>query len=579
MSEPADQIFISYSRRDARVADRVAAALSAAGFSVWIDRAGIRGGELWRQQIVSAINDCQSFLLLISPHSIQSDNVRKELDLAEQAGRTVLPATLVQADIPETLQYQLAGVQIVDLQADFRAGIGELLVALGVEPSAAPQQSTGLLRSVLAGTGAMALCAATLPLLGKAGLLEENDSVAAGIAPQLPAWLWDAGPLTFITVIAVLTAIVAFGGMRAGRSNSPPDERTFATALAIYLLLVVPGTLLLRQYVAMAAAVLVAGGAWALHARAGRRSLSRAAALAMTLVPVLPVIGNTFWVASQSSPFEKANLYLPNPCVKAEDAECDPPTEAPDLEDEALRMLADRMRETVSRVFGETRALLPYELEERLQAEENLPLLRLVNTVELHEGCAGEDSDRRLYALLMSPQLRLQDGRVIRIQTPIGFSACRSEFELQSLKAARVLLQRIQALNRDRFADEKANVKGEFTEQEVMHIRRQIVREWYVALKYRAIENAYPPAEWAEQKGVLDEQVEKELIEEQFPEIYASKEFAMADFIWRGDEPAFTDDDVKRILARFPAGTRTDAETAARDALAANLASLAETDD
>lgn len=579
MSDPANQVFISYSRRDARLADRVAAALTSAGFSVWIDRAGIRGGELWRQQIVSAINDCQSFVLLISPHSIQSDNVRKELDLAEQADRSVLPVTLAQAEIPESLQYQLAGVHKIDLQADFRAGIGELLVALGVEPSAAPRQPGGLLRSVLAGAGAIALCATTLPLLGKTGLLEEKAAIAAGIAPQLPAWLWDAGPLTFIPVIAVLIAIVAFGRRRAGRSNSPPDARVFATALAVYLLLVVPGTLLLGKYIATAAALFVTGGIWALHTRAGRHSLSQAAALAMTLVPVLPVIAITFWAASKSSTFEKANLYLPNPSVKAEGAEYNPLTETPDLEDEALRMLAGMMRETVSRVFGETRALLPFELEERLEAEENLPLLHLDNTVELHDGCAGQDSDRRLYAVLMSPQLRLQDGRVIRIQTPIGFSACRSEFELESLKAARILLQRIQALDRARIADKMAEVRREFTDKEVLHIRRQIVRAWYVALRYHAIEQAYPPAEWAEQKGLLNEDDEKGLIEKEFPKIYESEAFAKADFIWRGDEPAFTDDDVKRILDTFPNAARPDAETAARNALAANLASLAATDD
>ena len=46
------QVFISYSRRNQEIVDRIAAALESAGLSVWIDRAAIKAGKSWRVQIV-----------------------------------------------------------------------------------------------------------------------------------------------------------------------------------------------------------------------------------------------------------------------------------------------------------------------------------------------------------------------------------------------------------------------------------------------------------------------------------------------------------------------------------------------
>ena len=134
-------IFISYSRVDSKAIDTLTMRLHQAGYRVWVDRIGIGGGEYWRQEIVEAIENCAIFILALSPHSIQSDNVRKEVDLAESAKCKVFPVELQPiTDLPTTLKYQLAGVQRINLVKNFDAGFRELINAIesGTTPISAP---------------------------------------------------------------------------------------------------------------------------------------------------------------------------------------------------------------------------------------------------------------------------------------------------------------------------------------------------------------------------------------------------------------------------------------------------------
>ncbi len=109
------QVFISYSRRDTEVVDRIVKALVDAGVNAWIDREDIRAGNSWRLQIVEAIDTCDVFVLALSPNSAASDNVRKEIDLAQDSGRVIVPIVLDAVKIPAAIRYQLAGLQFVDV--------------------------------------------------------------------------------------------------------------------------------------------------------------------------------------------------------------------------------------------------------------------------------------------------------------------------------------------------------------------------------------------------------------------------------------------------------------------------------
>ena len=111
-------VFVSYSRKDSETVTNIVARLEGDGLSVWFDCEDIRGGELWRETIVKAIDTAYAFVLMLSPNSVASENVRKEVDLAEGANRHLLPVMLASVELPAKLRYQLAGIQWIEYYRD-----------------------------------------------------------------------------------------------------------------------------------------------------------------------------------------------------------------------------------------------------------------------------------------------------------------------------------------------------------------------------------------------------------------------------------------------------------------------------
>jgi hypothetical protein len=125
-------VFISYSRKDSETVDRILQRLEAENFTVWIDREEIHGGDLWREAIVEAVDNAYAFVLMLSPSSVASDNVRKEVDLADGAGKALLPLYLAQAQLSSRLRYQLAGIQWIEYYRDPDGKFNELVSVLRV---------------------------------------------------------------------------------------------------------------------------------------------------------------------------------------------------------------------------------------------------------------------------------------------------------------------------------------------------------------------------------------------------------------------------------------------------------------
>ena len=108
-------VFISYSRENQQEVIKLVEYLRAQGLAVWMDETDIHGATLWTKEIVEAIRACDLFILAISRHSTDSKNVVKELALASEREKIILPIYLEQCDIPETMEYQLAGIQNIAL--------------------------------------------------------------------------------------------------------------------------------------------------------------------------------------------------------------------------------------------------------------------------------------------------------------------------------------------------------------------------------------------------------------------------------------------------------------------------------
>jgi hypothetical protein len=137
------RLFISYSRLNSGYALDLQDKLNERGCGVWLDTEKLQTGQHWREEIVQAISSCDYFVLLLSAASIRSENVIKELSLAESYGKPILPLMIETVEVPDAMKYQLAGLQFMIVnpsQADH--GVEALLAVL--PPSTAQPAKTAL---------------------------------------------------------------------------------------------------------------------------------------------------------------------------------------------------------------------------------------------------------------------------------------------------------------------------------------------------------------------------------------------------------------------------------------------------
>jgi hypothetical protein len=124
------RVFISYSRKDREPVDKIYQSMTKEGLDAWLDRQDIKAGSLWKKEIVMAIDSCPAFVLMLSPNSAASDNVRREIDLARDSERTILPLLLdpVNTPLPPLIRSQLENLQPIDaVKLGFQDAVGELI--------------------------------------------------------------------------------------------------------------------------------------------------------------------------------------------------------------------------------------------------------------------------------------------------------------------------------------------------------------------------------------------------------------------------------------------------------------------
>ena len=123
-------VFISYSRKDSEHALALAERLRSEGMSVWIDQHGLEAAAQWSKEIVEAVESCSAFVLLLSKDSLGSKNVVRELSIASESERKIIPIEIEHIQLPSEFKYQLAGIQRAQL-SDFE-GILRSLNKFGI---------------------------------------------------------------------------------------------------------------------------------------------------------------------------------------------------------------------------------------------------------------------------------------------------------------------------------------------------------------------------------------------------------------------------------------------------------------
>ena len=126
-----EDIFISYSRKDNARVIPIVRQLREEGYSVWLDEGQIEAAALWAEQIVEGIKSCRVLLFMISENSINSHNVLKEVMLASELEKAILPVYLKECRLPDRYRYQLTGIQHIELfKEDARSQVERISEAL-----------------------------------------------------------------------------------------------------------------------------------------------------------------------------------------------------------------------------------------------------------------------------------------------------------------------------------------------------------------------------------------------------------------------------------------------------------------
>jgi hypothetical protein len=119
-------VFLSYSRIDIDIMQRVKQDLRNAGLKVWTDE-GIEPGTFsWKEAIEDAIRDTEMLVVLLSPDANNSKWVQREIDYADVQDVQVMPI-LVRGEPRDSVPFALAGSQFIDLRTNYEPGIKTLI--------------------------------------------------------------------------------------------------------------------------------------------------------------------------------------------------------------------------------------------------------------------------------------------------------------------------------------------------------------------------------------------------------------------------------------------------------------------
>ncbi len=94
MDPSPKKIFVSYVEEDGDVAHEIAKHLEAHGFSSWYYERDCPAGADYFEETFKAISDCEAMAIIISPRSLPSDQITREIVRAVEANKATLPLLL-----------------------------------------------------------------------------------------------------------------------------------------------------------------------------------------------------------------------------------------------------------------------------------------------------------------------------------------------------------------------------------------------------------------------------------------------------------------------------------------------------
>jgi len=108
------EVFISYSKKDKKLADAACAVLERHWIRCWIAPRDVTPGTEWQAAIISGLNASKIMVLIFSTHANQSAQVRREVERAIGKGLIVLPFRVEDVSPAGAMEYALSNTHWLD---------------------------------------------------------------------------------------------------------------------------------------------------------------------------------------------------------------------------------------------------------------------------------------------------------------------------------------------------------------------------------------------------------------------------------------------------------------------------------
>jgi hypothetical protein len=119
-------VFLSYSRKDFPFARDVFLGLKGAEIETWFDVLDMSAGNSYLDGTKAAMERATHVVLVVSPYAMASREVAREVEIATQLGRKIVPLLLQATVLPESLRV----LQWVDFRQQFDAPLQVLIANL-----------------------------------------------------------------------------------------------------------------------------------------------------------------------------------------------------------------------------------------------------------------------------------------------------------------------------------------------------------------------------------------------------------------------------------------------------------------
>ena len=126
-------VFVSYSRSDSELVNRLVERLRERGKDVWVDVEGIRDAEVFPAALRRAVEGSDGFVFVISPDSVASPFCEQEVDHAVELNKRIVPLafrSVPDEQVPEGIRVR-NWIPVGD--GDFDAGVERLVQALDTD--------------------------------------------------------------------------------------------------------------------------------------------------------------------------------------------------------------------------------------------------------------------------------------------------------------------------------------------------------------------------------------------------------------------------------------------------------------